>query len=96
MYLHLKSQRTRVAKQRLLEAAARVANEAGGQLAGAVLQLLGGCGRTHSPAAILEVGFHTGLRVQLHADPLARRHPDPGAFRTGPGVQPWQPWYGSS
>jgi hypothetical protein len=53
-----KSQRTRVARQRLLEAAARVADEAGRQLAGAVLQLLGGCGRTHSPTAILQVHSH--------------------------------------
>ena len=52
---HVAVQRTRLGKQRLLDAAAQIADEAGGQLAAAVLQLLGGCGRTHTPAAILEV-----------------------------------------
>jgi hypothetical protein len=63
LYCQIDLQRTKGAKQRLLDAAARIADGAGGQLAAAVLQLLGGCGRTHTPAGILQVRFYLDTGV---------------------------------
>ena len=44
-------------RRQLLGAVAQAAVAASGLLAGSVLQLLGSCGRIHSPASILQAGF---------------------------------------
>jgi hypothetical protein len=46
------------ARRPLLASVAQAADEAGCLLAASVLQLLGSCGRTHSPADILQASAH--------------------------------------
>ena len=46
------------ARRQLLAAVSQAMDEAGCLLAASVLQLLGSCGRTHSPADILQASAH--------------------------------------